>query len=103
MSRKKIDTTKKQIEEDVLEEQSSLDVFVEHQKKAADSARKAFLSLIPKGVKEHGKHAVQEMLEGYRELFNDVIDDVLDRVKTTKEDINELVDKVGSKQETEPV
>ena len=103
MSRKKIDTSKKHVEEDVLEEQSSLDVFVEHQKKAADSARKALLSLIPKGVKEHGQAAVQEMLEGYRELFNDVIDDVLERVKTTKEDVNELVDKVGSKKEAEPV
>jgi hypothetical protein len=101
MSRKKIDD--KKIEEAVLEEQTSLDVFMQHQKKAATSARKALISLIPKGVKEHGQNAVEEMLEGYRQLFNDVVDDVLERVKITKEDVNELVDKVGSKKEVEAI
>jgi hypothetical protein len=97
MSRKKIED-QKPVEEAVLEEQNSLDVFMEHQKKAAVSARKALFSLIPKGVKEHGQNAVEEMLEGYRELFNDVVDDVLERVKTTKGDVNELVDKLAKKE-----
>lgn len=103
MSRKK--EKKEFIEEPVLEEEqpTSLDLFVEHQKNALTSARKALFSLIPKGVKEHGRNPVEEMLEGYRQLFNDVVDDVLDRVKTTQEDVNELVDKVGGKQEAEPM
>jgi hypothetical protein len=100
MSRKKVEE-KQLVEEPVLEEQepTSLDVFVEHQKKAVSSARKALFSLIPKGVKDHGRNAVEEMLEGYRQLFNDVVDDVLERVKTTQEDVNELVDKVSDEKE----
>lgn len=101
MTRKKAEE-KILAEEAVKEETTSFDVFMDHQKNAVTEARKALMSLVPKGVKEHGQKAVEEVLEGYRQLFNDVVDDMLDRVKSTKEDVNELVDKVAKK-EAEPV
>ncbi len=98
MARKK--TVEEMVEEPIVEdkEQTTFDVFVEHQKHALESAGKALTSLIPDGVKEHGRKAVEEMIEGYRVVFNTVMDDVLDRVHTTKEDVNQLVDKMEGKE-----
>lgn len=45
-------------------EQKPFDKFVKHQRTAFDEAGKALLSLIPKGFREHGQRAVEEMAEG---------------------------------------
>lgn len=102
MPRKKVE---KVVEPPVVEETetTTIDVFVDHQKEALNSAGKAITSLIPEGVKEHGSKAVEEMIEGYRGLFNDVMDDLLKRVRTTQEDVNELVNKIEGKEDKEPV
>lgn len=55
--------------------------FVDHQKKALDEARLALEGLIPVAVKDHGKAAVEEVIEGYRTLFNALVDSVNDRVQ----------------------
>jgi hypothetical protein len=73
------------------------DQFVDHQKQAIDSAGKALHSLIPDGVRDHGRKAVEEMLEGYRVLFNAALDEMLSTVRSTQENFNEMVDKVEDK------
>lgn len=59
----------------------ALDEFIDHQKKALEEAGKALESLIPEGVRTHGKSAVEEMLSGYRSLFNSIVDEVEATVK----------------------
>ncbi len=61
--------------------QDILKTFMDHQKKAIEETRLALKGLLPAAFKEHGKVAVEEMIEGYRTLFNTVVDDVNDRVK----------------------
>jgi len=91
------------VEEPIVDEKelSTINSFLEHQKQALDSAGKALDSLIPNEVKEHGSKAVEEMIEGYRGLFNDVMNQLVDRVKSTQDDVNGLVDKLEGKEEKE--
>lgn len=63
---------------------TALNAFLEHERAAIDSASKAFESLIPDGVRVHGKKAVEEMIEGYRVLFNTAVDEVIERVEKIK-------------------
>ncbi len=60
------------------------DEFVEHEKKAAQEFGKAFATLLPEGLREHGDLAVKEMIEGYRRLFNATLDDVVKLVEKAK-------------------
>lgn len=82
-------------EEPVVEEreETPFDVFLNHQRSAVTNAGKALQSLVPTGLRDHGSKAVEEMLEGYRVLFNSAIDDVLENVRTTKDRVNEATDK----------
>lgn len=63
------------------EAQDILKTFLDHQKKAIEEARLALEGLLPVAFKDHGKIAVEEVIEGYRTLFNSVVDGVNDRVK----------------------
>lgn len=63
------------------EAQSILREFVDHQKKAIEEARLALEGLIPITFKEHGKSAVQEVVEGYRTLFTSMIDGVNEKIQ----------------------
>lgn len=60
------------------------DEFVEHEKKAAQEFGKAFATLLPEGLREHGDTAVKEMVEGYRRLFNATLDDVVKMVEKAR-------------------
>lgn len=76
----------KEVAEDVQErlEDTPFDEFIEHQRKAATEAGKALESLIPAGFREHGETAVKEAVEGYRRLFNNVIDQVIGTIEKVK-------------------
>lgn len=63
---------------------TALDVFFEHQRKAAEQAGKALESLIPAALREHSTAAFKEMVEGYRQLFNGVIDGVVDNIEKVR-------------------
>lgn len=66
---------------DIMEEGEAVErpfeAFVDHQRKAFVEASKAFGSLLPKELREHGQSAVREMVEGYRTLFNATLDDLI--------------------------
>jgi len=79
-------TKAKEVVEDVQEqlEDTPFDEFIEHQRKAVTEAGKALESLIPKGFREHGEAAVKEAVEGYRRLFNNIIDQVVSTIEKVK-------------------
>ncbi len=60
------------------------DSFMEHQRKAVVEAGKAIEALVPVAVKEHGQAAFKEAIEGYRELFNSTIDEIVDAMEKAK-------------------
>jgi succinyl-CoA synthetase alpha subunit len=60
--------------------------FIEHQKKAVQEAGKALESLVPQASREHGEAAIKEMIEGYRGLFNDVMDQIRGRIERKQSD-----------------
>ena len=71
-------------EQEVPVTPTPFDEFVEHEKKAVQEFGKAFATLIPEGLREHGDSAVKEMLEGYRRLFNATLDDVVKMVEKAR-------------------
>jgi hypothetical protein len=73
-------------EKEIPAEPTAFDDFVEHEKKAVQEFGKAFAALLPEGVREHGQTGVQEMVEGYRRLFNATLDDIIGRIEKTKLD-----------------
>lgn len=60
------------------------DKFIEHQKTAIEEAGKALQAMIPDAVKEHSEKALKEMVEGYRQLVNTAIDEVIKTVEKAK-------------------
>ncbi|MBZ0284260.1 MAG: hypothetical protein K8L97_26205 [Anaerolineae bacterium] len=73
-------------ETEVLDEPTRFDEFFDHEKKAVQEFGKAFMALLPEGVREHGENAIQEMVEGYRRLFNATLDDIAKTVEKVKLD-----------------
>ena len=71
-------------EVEVAVEPTPFDEFVEHEKKAVQEFGKAFVAILPEGVREHGETAVTEMVEGYRRLFNATLDDVVRLIEKTR-------------------
>jgi hypothetical protein len=76
-------------EEAVLEappvaDSTRFEEFVEHERKAVQEFGKAFMALLPEGVRTHGEAAIREMVEGYRHLFNATIDDVVKTIEKVK-------------------
>jgi hypothetical protein len=71
-------------EEEVVVEPTPFDEFVEHERKALKEFGKAFATLVPEGVREHGETAVKEMVEGYRQLFNSTLDDLVKVIERAK-------------------
>jgi hypothetical protein len=76
-------------DKDAPGEPTVFDEFVEHEKKALQEFGKAFSSLLPEGLREHGEAAVKEMVEGYRRLFNATLDDIIKLVERAKLDEKE--------------
>jgi len=102
MTEKKTTTRKTtKAEAPLLEEEkkSPFAVFIDHQREAINNAGKAFESLLPEGVREHGGKAVEEMLEGYRGLFNDVLDNVIKTVDSTNKDLVDRLEKAKIEEE----
>lgn len=79
-------------------EATPFDEFVEHEKKAVQEFGKAFATLLPEGLREHGDTAVKEMVEGYRRLFNATLDDVVHMVEKAK-----VQEKQGDKKVKVPI
>lgn len=73
---------------------SVFEAFLTHQRQAIVNSGKALESLLPDGVRTHGQKAVEEMIEGYRILFNNAVDNVVDRVRKTETNLGELADRV---------
>lgn len=86
------------VNEDEAKE-TAFDAFVQHQRRAIQSTGKAFESLIPNGVREHGQKAVEEALEGYRVLFNSALDDVLKMVRSTQDEVDKFAGRVEDRVE----
>ena len=63
--------------------------FLDHQRRAFVEASKAFSSLLPKELREHGQNAVKEMVEGYRALFNTTLDDLIKTLEKARLEENE--------------
>lgn len=83
-------TQNAEAKEQVEKDPTAFDHFIEHQRNAMTAAGKALESLIPQGVREHGRTAVRETLEGYRGLFNSAIDELIDTVKDVQGDVDEF-------------
>lgn len=83
---KKVESNVEQPEVEINDEeaQAILDTFLDHQKKAIEEARLALEGLIPVAFKEHGKSAVEEVIEGYRTLFTSMVDSVNARVQNIR-------------------
>ncbi len=73
-------------EEAVVEEESTFDIFLKHQRNAIVETGKALEGMLPAAVREHGQAAFREMIEGYRGLFNAAIDEVIEAFEKVKRD-----------------
>lgn len=69
------------------------DKFLDHQKKAFVEAGKAFGTLLPEGLREHGEKALKEMVEGYRTLFNSTLDEVIKTIDRARMEVEKTVEK----------
>ncbi len=77
--------TKKPLEaKPEVKHDTPLDAFMEQQRKAVVEASKAIEALLPTEVKEHGQAAFKESLEGYRQLVNSTIDEIVDAMEKSK-------------------
>lgn len=63
------------------ETKNALEAFLEHQRKALSETGKALESLIPVAFREHSSAAFNEAMEGYRSLFDTMMDEVNENVK----------------------
>ena len=82
------------------QEKNAFEKFVDHQKKAYEEAGQAMDALIPPDFKKHSKAALKESVEGFRVLFNTVIDiisDELDRDDSTETDSDDKNGNGGKK------
>lgn len=73
-----------EVVEEGIEKSTRFKEFMDHQRSAVTEARKALEGLMPEASREHGKSAYQEFVEGYRNLFNSTIDDLLDTIERAK-------------------
>lgn len=86
----KVDEAKGAVEKAVdkavetIKEETVLDEFMAHQRRALEETGKALRALIPKAVETHGKAAYKEAVEGYRMLVNSVVDDVVEAIEKIK-------------------
>jgi hypothetical protein len=68
------------------------ETFVDHERKAITEGLMTVESLLPDAAKEHGEAALKEMTEGYRTLFNTMIDDIIETITQAKVSANTNVD-----------
>jgi len=70
-------------------DQNPFDQFMEHQRKAMDEATKAIETLLPPGFKEHSKAAIEELIEGFKVLFEGTLDGIKDEINKMGKDTDE--------------
>lgn len=58
--------------------------FLRHQRKALEETGAAFSALLPQEVRTHTSNAYKEAVEGYRTLFNNVVDEILANIEKIK-------------------
>lgn len=83
-------------EQEPTQAENAFDSFVDHQKKAVEEATKAFEALIPPTFKEHGSAAIKEMIEGFRVLFNSMIDNIKEELDKQEADKGDNQSSTGS-------
>jgi membrane protein involved in colicin uptake len=64
--------------------ESAFEQFLEHQRNAVKEVGRALEAMIPEGVRDHGSTAYKQTIEGYRGLFNAVMDEVNTKVEQFK-------------------
>ena len=64
--------------------ETPFDAFMEHQRVALRETSNALRALLPKEVQEHTRTAYREAVEGYRGLFNSVIDEIVENIEKIK-------------------
>jgi len=69
---------------ETIKEETVLDEFMAHQRRALEETGKALRALIPKAVEQHGKAAYKEAVEGYRMLVNSLVDEVIEAIEKIK-------------------
>ncbi len=65
-------------------EPTTIEEFIEHQRKAFTEAGKALLAIVPKHFQSHSEAAIKESIEGYRTLVNNTLDDIIDALQKAK-------------------
>lgn len=74
----------KGVGEKLEEEGRVFDAFLKHQRTALMEAGKALEAFLPDSVREHGEAAFKEAVEGYRELVNTTIDEIVEVFERAK-------------------
>lgn len=59
-----------------MAKKNTLEQFVEHERKAAEEAGKALISLIPAGIRTHGWKAIEETVKGFGVLVEGAASEV---------------------------
>ncbi len=62
----------------------ALDEFISRQRKALEETGEALKSFLPKEFQDHSRAAFKESVEGYRNLFNSIIDSIIDTAEKAK-------------------
>jgi hypothetical protein len=61
-----------------------LENLFEAQKRALSEALKALEGLIPQATRDHGKAAVEQAIDGYRQFVNSTVDEIVKLVERVK-------------------
>lgn len=102
------DETKRKVEETVEEifeetQQTPLERFFFHQRRALEETGKALEALLPAGFRQHGGKATEEFVKGFRILIDSTIDEmkkVSEREEAEAEKVAEV--KVDDNDDDEP-
>ncbi len=70
--------------------ENAFNLFVEHQRNAFTEVSRAFAALLPERTREHGEKAVREVIEGYRTLFNNALDDLIKTLEKARIEENPI-------------
>ncbi|XWX03406.1 hypothetical protein VZO05_12930 [Aggregatilineales bacterium SYSU G02658] len=73
-SKKKVE----EVVEEIFEEtqQTPMERFLYHQRRALEETGKALEALLPAGFREHGQKATEEFVKGFRILIDSTIDEM---------------------------
>jgi lantibiotic modifying enzyme len=81
---KEVEAVAEKVEETAEGIPTVFDEFLRHQRRALDETGEAFQAFLPKEVKKHTRVAYKEAVEGYRGLFNSMVDELIERIEKIK-------------------